>query len=383
MVPGRASLRAAAVAATALGVLVLSGGAFGGTFNWSQVPTPAPGYHSYFVAVDAASSSDVWAVGATINSRTSPERTFIAHWDGSTWLRIPSPTPTGARLADVAAVSSSMAWAVGQRGTSPNIRTLILRWDGSSWQTLPTPRYGSFSRLEAVSAISASNAWAVGFYQSGLRYRALTLHWNGTSWRRVANAAPLDTTLSGVSVLDRSHAWAVGDYDSNYTLKTVILRWNGSRWSRVSSPNPGGRFGSDELADVDASSPRNAWAVGNSWSGSAARTLVLRWNGTRWSRVPSPNPDRALDVNDLTGVTVISANDAWAVGYYETPQIEITPLLLHWNGTRWSREPAPEIDSVFYTLDDIAASSSTNVWSVGTFGTGTPGEGGSFALGCC
>src|SRR6266567_5066922 len=55
-------------------------------------------------------------------------------------------------------------------------------------------------------------------------------------------------------------------------------------------------------------SARSAWAVGSAGS----KTLIVRWKGTAWKRVPSPNP---APENFLSGVAATSAGSAWAVGY--------------------------------------------------------------------
>jgi len=41
--------------------------------------------------------------------------------------------------------------------------------------------------------------------------------------------------------------------------------------------------------------------------------LILHWDGTAWTQVPSPNPARD---NVLTGVAATSASNAWAVGSF-------------------------------------------------------------------
>jgi hypothetical protein len=56
---------------------------------------------------------------------------------------------------------------------------------------------------------------------------------------------------------------------------TVILRWNGAAWKRVPSPSP---RPSAELSGVAATSANNAWAVGST----GGKTLILRWNGKTW-----------------------------------------------------------------------------------------------------
>jgi hypothetical protein len=64
------------------------------------------------------------------------------------------------------------------------------------------------------------------------------------------------------------------------------------------------------LYGVTAASVRSAWAVG--WAYRGSKTLILHWNGTVWTRVPSPTP--AGDVI-LSGVAATSASSAWAVGW--------------------------------------------------------------------
>jgi len=70
---------------------------------------------------------------------------------------------------------------------------------------------------------------------------------------------------------------------------TLILHWDGTSWSMVPSPDPGPK--GNLLSAVAAVSPSDAWAVGtyaNSMCSEAA-TVILRWNGTKWSQVKSPN----------------------------------------------------------------------------------------------
>ncbi len=138
--------------------------------------------------------------------------------------------------------------------------------------------------LNGVSALSASDAWAVG--STGTK--TLILHWNGASWTRVPSPSPaggVGSNLSAVSAPSASDAWAAGSYfTSSGESKTLILRWNGAAWTVVASPNPGGTTGTALLA-VSALSASNVWAVGTTASsGPVPKTLILHWNGTSWTR---------------------------------------------------------------------------------------------------
>src|SRR5262249_37001760 len=126
-----------------------------------------------------ASGTAVTAVD-THAAGTSPA---CAQW---TTVRAPHIGTGGAVLDDVAAQSARNAWAVGDDLNNGAIQTVILHWNGASWHRTPSPSPSSDQNwLFGVAATSASNAWAVGYDLQGSRYQTLILHWNGSSWRQV------------------------------------------------------------------------------------------------------------------------------------------------------------------------------------------------------
>ena len=77
------------------------------------------------------------------------------------------------------------------------------------------------------------------------------------------------------------YAWAVGQYDyltqGTRVYRTLVLHWNGAKWTKVASPSPAGY--SNYLGGVAATSASNAWAVGDYYSYTAEwRTLAIRWH---------------------------------------------------------------------------------------------------------
>ncbi len=64
---------------------------------------------------------------------------------------------------------------------------------------------------------------------------------------------------------------------------SLIERWDGTAWRRVPSPAPAGTI----LSDVAVISERSAWAVGYTKAGNGD-TVILRWNGTAWKTGASP-----------------------------------------------------------------------------------------------
>jgi hypothetical protein len=116
---------------------------------------------------------------------------------------------------------------------------------------------------------------------------------------------------------------------------------------------------------VTVISASDAWAVG--WTGTGTGTgsgfsaLIEHWNGTAWKVVPVPASVGArLQLNAVTG---ISASNAWAVGTsIAGPALQ--GVILHWNGTTWKRAATPAHQPDGYLLG-VTASSASNIWAVG------------------
>lgn len=113
-------------------------------------------------------------------------------------------------------------------------------------------------------------------------------------------------------------------------------------WSIAKTPDPprlqeNGTFfeGTTSLSTSDA------WSVGYYGSGGGSLSLTEHWNGSKWSIVPSPNLGKGPS-SILYAVSAVSSNDVWAVGTYNggKPLGQYT-LTEHWDGTRWHIVPSP------------------------------------------
>ncbi|MDQ1509793.1 MAG: hypothetical protein QOG50_1637, partial [Actinomycetota bacterium] len=83
----------------------------------------------------------------------------------------------------------------------------------------------------------------------------------------------------------------------------------------------------------------------------------------RWSVVVPP---RRGTSNVLNGVSVVAANNAWAVGSYTDASNKTWPLTEHWTGTAWSIvvPPTRGIGGVLHAVSTLAAN---DVWAVGSY----------------
>jgi hypothetical protein len=361
-------------------VLLAWGTAASAAPGWTVVPTVDPSAGDNVLnAVAVRGPADAWAVGQF----TAPDQDrdglnmLTEHWNGSTWSQVPTPAVPhlDESLLAVGASSASDAWAVGfEKGVGAAGRfPLAAHWNGSSWTIVPTPTQtgGSKSTLNGVVDLSPTNAWAVGRSRSAT---ALVEHWNGTAWSIVPVPTPAGAAtsqLAAISALSPTNIWAVGSVvnivNTAVQNRTLVEHWNGSAWSIVPARNS---TTSNLLTGVTAVAANDVWAVGytitTDGSNQPDRTLIEHWNGTSWSIVASPT----VASNDtLTGVAARSATDIWAVGFRQDHSGPIPidrTLTEHWNGSAWSVVASPNVGSNDNLLNAVAAVPG-DVWAVGSW----------------
>jgi hypothetical protein len=320
---------------------------------WNEVPAPDPGQQ--FLDLDGVttiSATNAWAVGVH-DVPGGRWQTLTMHWDGSAWSVVasPSPDPQINRLYGVSALPQGELWAVGYGGGTG---TLALRRAGQSWVTTVTPNEGTGDNvLNGISVNTPRDIWAVGHAQQ----RSLTMHYDGSVWSVVPSPnREHGIRLEDVVAIASNDVWAVGWTGSNnFDDENIALHWDGTEWTIVPTPQFG--TGIDKLLAIDAAGPNDVWATG--FFGTAQGgffSSILHWDGTSWS-IAADDCDTYWG---LTGVTVVSATDVWAVGNATT---------CHFDGKRWmkvpSPQPRPEYYEVAYPLEDVSGVTANDVWAVG------------------
>jgi hypothetical protein len=292
------------------------------------------------------------------------------HWDGTAWTQVPSPNPTnGSYLEDVVALAPDNVWAVGYTYLS-TAKTLIEHWDGTQWSVVNSPNQGpSTNELMAIDAVSPTDMWAVGNTPGS--HNTVTLHWNGSQWL-IVPSLPNDFmnyyVLEDVVAIASNDVWAVGyQYPESGAHKTVIIHWNGSSWSRVNSPNPGAYV--SRLYGAVAVSANEVWAAGvySNNGGATYQTLILKWNGTTWTHIPSPDGS-VSGYNLLYGITRGPDGDLWAVGLYHVqnhPSSPANTLILRWDGSTWQVVGSPNGFRSNSELYGVDSAPSGDLWTVG------------------
>ena len=300
----------------------------------------------------------------------------------ATWTVVTTPNvATGTNLfTGIDARSPSEVWAVGHADHSPSQpfqRPLAARWNGASWQLVGTPALGGDGWFRGVDGSSSTNVWAVGMHSvpaggGSVGAAPLAELWNGSTWSLRPAATPTGASgasLEGVKAFSATSAWAVGNAGATSApfARTLIERWDGTRWTVVPSPNPDPNV--NLLSDVDGAAPDDVWAIGNFGSDGYGGTLggvVLRWNGSTWSQVavPGATSSDTLRLPVLEDVLAISRNDVWIVGRaFHFGLFRMVPIFMHWNGTGWQHGFVANAPAGGFT--GITALSPTRVYAVG------------------
>jgi hypothetical protein len=309
-----------------------------------------------------------------------------------------NPSEDDNYLFGVAAQADDAVVAVGSMEVSGVFTPLIELWADVGGTTCfteqdsPNPTPSGHSELNGIarvptSSISQKPFWAVGYQGAGTRSWDSDIgDWTigsdaqtlieyssdgGQSWSIVSspNVEDASNVLKGVAARATNDAWAVGYYDEGNGERTLILHWNGTSWSQVSSPNQQGAI-QNWLYGVSIVSEDDVWAVGFArysppvWP--RVKNLILRWNGTNWTE-QSSTPQPSSYFNYLFGGTGITSSKANAVGAYFPDDVAKDTQALTWNGTAWSspeNSPSPgDGANVFY---GVAPVTSDYIWAVGS-----------------
>lgn len=109
---------------------------------------------------------------------------------------------------------------------------------------------------------------------------------------------------------------------------------------------------------VDIAPSGEVWTLDEDLGGSV---YFVRWSGRirSISEVYTP-PD---DVGGVDDIAATSRTDLWAVGSRDGA-LE-SPLVVHWNGTSWRTQPTPFDALKHRYLNAITAVSPTDIWAVG------------------
>jgi hypothetical protein len=204
---------------------------------------------------------------------------------------------------------------------------------------------GSFNQ---TAAISKNNIWAVGdtYTAAGKAiYRPFIRHFNGSSWQVVTIPHATDSTADWVSASAADNVW-VGGLKNSSIATTVVYRWNGASWAKI--PMPAMTY----LQGVTALGPHNVWAFGT--SGTVADD-IFHWNGSKWQYYLASNVDFIGQ-----GISASGPDNVWVSGFADRGSKQVVAAY-RWNGRAWGAVSMPH--PVFNDAGPyVTAVSPSNVW---------------------
>lgn len=216
--------------------------------SWARFEIPERAEVS---AIWAATSNDVWTVGAS-----------IWHWNGTAWTE--AANPTNAILRAISGSSSTDVWAVGANGT-------IVHFDGSAWAVVASPDQHN---LIDVYAGDRSHAWAVAASASMSGDGAL-LAWNGSGW--TMSEVPDNRTAVAVWGSGANDVWLATSGAPNTpdpsSFQGNIAHWDGSSWSLISPSTPS--------VPVPNSTKIEYLAKDDVWAFSNSEPTIAHFDGAR------------------------------------------------------------------------------------------------------
>ena len=184
--------------------------------GWKVVPTPPlPSGEASLDGVVAISAQDVWTVGVHSPPGGAPytggnSRPLVLHWNGKRWRSddVRAVAPKGSGLAAVDAASSSDVWAVGTVG-GYDWDELVLHWNGHRWS-----RYHSVLADEGlrkfpqqVDVFSPQSVWMPYFFDES----PVIVRWQGSKSRvAYTYSGDQDRFWNDIGAVAPNSVWAVG-----------------------------------------------------------------------------------------------------------------------------------------------------------------------------
>jgi hypothetical protein len=97
-----------------------------------------------------------------------------------------------------------------------------------------------------------------------------------------------------------------------------------------------------DLTSIFMLSPTSGWAVGGvqAVASFSAAPVILYWDGAKWSSVATPSIPSGTTPTGHASATLESVfcsgpNDCWVAGYPG----KVFAVILHWNGIAWNHMP--------------------------------------------
>lgn len=339
---------------------------------------------TYFGAVNALSTDDIWFAGTSNNDALQKGAVVFMHWNGGKVNSISNSMldTDEARFEALTMRNKDDGWAVGYYKQNGQSQPLVVHWNGSSLNVLPIPELSSVvinnikpqihGSLKSIAIVASDDVWAVGEYLEDTIYKTLVVHWNGNKWETVPspNIGRGSSTLQSIVALSTNDVWAFGsglaDIGTPTWLGTaLVLHWDGHLWKVADKPL---EFRNFTAASVG--SDKDLRVVGSDLQGEEF-WAVKQYNSAAWDvrTVPNSTTGYGEEYRSLIGNLL---SKQWLVGYKwagtssnrSSIQSGSRALVMQWNGQTWQEVEVPDYEQVqeFRAATSMALN---DLWLVG------------------
>ncbi|MBL1098453.1 hypothetical protein [Streptomyces coffeae] len=300
----------------------------------------------------AASTMPAMAAASATESTPSVGSPHASGWSES---RV---TPGNAPLFASTRPDAQTTWVAGTRFVPKednNFQMVPTLWErderkGSGWKRVKTPPVpGSDDiRYNDVDTSSPRNGLVVGDYAEQLG-GVVTQRWNGKAWKSAVAPVPRGTTGAGLTSVDTrapgdargAGAAQVPVSGGGSHIVGMLQHWDGTRWKAQKLPDVGaGARDHWQLSSVTALAADDVWAVGGTGFIKPGKPVLLHYDGARWSKVAVPGVGAARA--GLNAVVAGPGGQVWAVGQTQAPDGSWQALALRYDGKKWTNVPLPK-----------------------------------------
>ncbi len=347
-------------------------------------PTIAAQYQITALSMD--SPTDGWAI--EVNEMGNMNAAIVLHIVNGSVIQQTTLASFFGSQANLQALSPTDVWVTFSQGT------FFYHYNGQTWTQahLPAPAdaAGNSVSLEMFHMLSPSEGWAIASYtpgssatSAGAINRLAFYRYDGTAWRvepaekaaTVGGSVPTGNgayavQFTGISATPGGDVWATGylqtqDANGNPSSTTgYIYHRVGGVWRLAQT------LSGDVLSGIAMSGPSSGWIIGQSvkvvqeggnispYKVTQTAPIALGWNGGRWSPAAIPQPDQTQQGMQLNQIVATSPSNVWVVGSANgtsytagSPYASDSTYLIHYDGSRWSRASLPQIAAINPTHD--------------------------------
>lgn len=247
---------------------------------------------------------------------------FTYDWDGTSWIKRPTPAITPASTTpNSASITPDGNIISFSHSIAPYVE--VYDWNGTNWikrVAIPDPLNGPTGAVLSANGTVLATSNMFSPYMS-------TYGWDGANWaKRPTPSSPPSNFNRDVAISADGNRLVMAFQGAPYM---VTYFWDGAAWIR--QPTPAINIGENVKATMTPDGNVIAFACSAS-----PYVIVYDWNVTDW--ISRSNPT-VLSATDFNNVGLSDDGSIVACAFGATPYI----IVYDWDGTNWIKRPTPDV----------------------------------------